>query len=71
MGPLDPLSSAPPEGAERRRSGLLGLFLGVHDANALVVELQDDGVVNQTIHCSHRRHGIFEDLVPWQKEGHI
>jgi len=45
-------------------------LLGRAGADALAGELEDGGVVNQSVDGGHGSHGIFEDLVPLG-EGHV
>ena len=38
---------------------------GLGGADALVVELQDVGVMHEAVDGGHRGHGVLEDLVPF------
>ena len=43
---------------------LAPLVFGFVGANAPIIKLQNHRMVNQPIHCRHRRHRILENLVP-------
>src|SRR5258708_5193539 len=52
------------EEAGERAGSTAALFLLAWHSHGFTIELQNNGVMHQTVHRCHRRHRVLENLVP-------